>query len=310
MFDQEYNQIINSLKGPHSAQSWLIVGRKGIGKKDFAQRLAHNVTHNTHSYNPNVKWIECDLTETAKKEIQKALLAGEQVEEKEWAQKTEITVDDIREGCRFLSLKSDARKILIINLADEMNENAQNALLKTLEEPYPNTLILLLCENIGHLLPTILSRCQKLTLNPPTKSDFQTDLKCKYPSLDQDQLDLLSFLADNSIGIAEEILNLNALDIYNDMITLLKAPDLDVTLLLNLASTLSSNQDLFSLGRQFLLRWLEDYSKQLSLIDLEKAHEMTLLYEQIQTTFTEIDSLNLDKKQALISLIHKIREVL
>ena len=310
MFDQEYNQIINSLRGQASAQSWLIVGQKGIGKKDFAQHLIQEITHNTHSYNPNVKWIECDLTETAKKEIQKALLAGEQVEEKGWAQKTEITVDDIRDGCHFLSLKSDTRKILVINLADDMNENAQNALLKTLEEPYPNTLILLLCENIGHLLPTILSRCQKLKLNFPSKNDFQNNLRGKFPSFDSAQLDLLSFLTNNSIGMAEEIIDLNALDSYKNLTTILESNPLNVSLLLTFATNVSSNPDLFLLVRQFLLRWLEEHSKQLSLVNLEKANEMTIIYKQTQTSFAEIDSLNLDKKQSIISIIHKIKEAL
>ncbi len=69
------------------------------------------------------------------------------------------------ENCFFLTSIADAhRKIGVIRDADRMNDEAQNALLKTLEEPPPETLILLTTGNPASLLPTTRSRCQTLTL--------------------------------------------------------------------------------------------------------------------------------------------------
>ena len=62
------------------------------------------------------------------------------------------------------SIMDGGRNIAIINNADTMTKRAQNRLLKTLEEPYPGTVIFLLSENSDNLLPTIRSRCQMIRL--------------------------------------------------------------------------------------------------------------------------------------------------
>ncbi len=60
-------------------------------------------------------------------------------------------------------------KIFLIHQAESLTENCQNALLKTLEEPLPATYIFLLCEELGTLLPTIVSRCSLLRFSPLSK---------------------------------------------------------------------------------------------------------------------------------------------
>lgn len=85
-----------------------------------------------------------------------------------------ILIEQIRELEHYLHLKSDGQiKIGIIHDADRMNEAAQNAFLKTLEEPSPRTLLLLLTLNPMDLLPTVRSRCQLLAiLENQTLYDF------------------------------------------------------------------------------------------------------------------------------------------
>ena len=82
-------------------------------------------------------------------------------------EKYEIRVDDIRKGINeTIDIKpySGDYKIYIIDDADRMNAGAQNALLKTLEEPPAYAVILLLTNNKDRLLDTILSRCVSMTL--------------------------------------------------------------------------------------------------------------------------------------------------
>lgn len=83
-----------------------------------------------------------------------------------------IKVDQVREFGQFVSLSSQfgGWKIGIVSPADAMNVNAANSLLKTLEEPQGNTLIILVSENPARLLPTIRSRCQAWQLNLPEES--------------------------------------------------------------------------------------------------------------------------------------------
>src|SRR5690606_28014279 len=82
--------------------------------------------------------------------------------------KSVVTVDEVRKVNRFLSMTSHdgGYRVVIVDPADDMNVNAANALLKTLEEPPPRTLFVLISHSLGSLLPTIRSRCQIIKLKP------------------------------------------------------------------------------------------------------------------------------------------------
>ena len=79
-----------------------------------------------------------------------------------------IKIDRIREIQKELSLRpvEASKKACIVSQADRMNQNAANAFLKTLEEPPGSAVIILLSDTPTALLPTILSRCQRLRFNP------------------------------------------------------------------------------------------------------------------------------------------------
>ncbi len=82
--------------------------------------------------------------------------------------KAEFTVDKVRElrAAAFVTPNEAARSVAILPDADAMNENAQNALLKVLEEPPGYKIFLLLCGNAEKLLPTVRSRCALYALTP------------------------------------------------------------------------------------------------------------------------------------------------
>lgn len=85
-------------------------------------------------------------------------------------QKSTISTEQIRDLTAMLRTHSSVRRVVIINPANLMTESAQNALLKTLEEPNLNTHFLLITTASTDLLPTIQSRCQQLTLHHTTAS--------------------------------------------------------------------------------------------------------------------------------------------
>jgi len=80
-----------------------------------------------------------------------------------------IGVDQVRELCEQLAMTSMRRgfRIAIVQPAQAMTPNAQNALLKTLEEPAPRTLLMLVTSRPSSLLPTLRSRCQRLEIACP-----------------------------------------------------------------------------------------------------------------------------------------------
>lgn len=83
-----------------------------------------------------------------------------------------ILIEDIRRVEPFLSLKAEEQdtKLVVILEADRMMEEAANAFLKTLEEPPPQTLIIMVTEQPSRLLATILSRCVRLNMRPESSA--------------------------------------------------------------------------------------------------------------------------------------------
>lgn len=98
------------------------------------------------------------------------------------ASRRDIRIEQVREIESFLNLTpyEGACKVVIVEGADLMNRAAANALLKTLEEPPPEALVLLLTANEDSLLPTIRSRCSPLYLKPVAMSLLQEKLTRDY----------------------------------------------------------------------------------------------------------------------------------
>lgn len=88
--------------------------------------------------------------------------------------RTEIGVEDMRDALHLLE-KTPAFggwRVVIVDAADDLNTSSANALLKTLEEPPAKTMFLLVCHQPQKMLPTIRSRCRKLTFAPLAESDL------------------------------------------------------------------------------------------------------------------------------------------
>ena len=305
-------QIKNSLHQGKASASWLIVGPRGIGKKAFVIDLVKDLTGIDNECNSNVKWLECDLTETAKASVQKTILAGKAVEDMDdLGHKEEITIDNIRAGCRFLSMTSDALKILVINLADEMNKNAQNALLKTLEEPYPNTLILLLCENIGKLLPTIKSRCQIGCIREVPVAEMLSALKKKHSKTNPDDLRLIAELSSGSLGTAEKLLAADGIELYREIESLC-APIKNLSIMGQTAfvDKVLGKEDGFEIAKYLILEHIQHLAKQLSTASLDQGYDFAELYQKISDLWRSQQIVNLDKKQTLLEAFYMIGEVL
>lgn len=92
--------------------------------------------------------------------------------------KTSIGVSEVREAINFIALSKHVAKYKIIYIPNLnlLNNNAANALLKSLEEPPANTIFILFTQNISGLLPTIKSRCQLYNIGTIKNSDAKTYL--------------------------------------------------------------------------------------------------------------------------------------
>ena len=146
---------------PHAL---LLHGTEGLGKRALAIWLARALLCDTkrRTLAPCEHCGSCQLTRAGS---HPDLLIVEPEEDKQ-----QISVDQVREACAALTMTSyrGGYKVAIVDPAHQMTAAAANSLLKTLEEPSANTLLILLSARPGALLATIRSRCSKLGLRPPS----------------------------------------------------------------------------------------------------------------------------------------------
>jgi len=117
--------------------------------------------------------------------------------------KKEISIKQVREIEKELNFRSFSgqRKIAIIDPATLLNTSSQNALLKTLEEPPQNSMIVLIAPNAGALLPTLRSRCLRISFGPLARDEVARYLMSK-EGMNQDDASLRAALSMGSLGAA------------------------------------------------------------------------------------------------------------
>lgn len=121
-----------------------------------------------------------------------------------------ISISQIREIGLLLSAKPNEalKRMVLIKDADKMNVQAQNALLKMLEEPPKNTFFILTATHTPPLLPTILSRCRQFRFCPPSSHEIQTTLVHQY-GIDPEKAYIFSRTAGSDLKKALMFLNLD-----------------------------------------------------------------------------------------------------
>lgn len=161
-----------------------------------------------------------------------------------------ITIDAARALKRFLALSSSdaGRRVVLIDAADEMNTATSNAILKLLEEPPANTVLLLVCHAPTRLLPTIRSRARVLRCTPLGADDMATALGNAGLAV-EDPL-ALAQLSAGSAGDAARLLHYDGPEIYARLVALMQdAPRIDRPDLLSLASSAANAERLDVIAR-------------------------------------------------------------
>lgn len=115
------------------------------------------------------------------------------------------TVREIRDNAYIMPIESK-RKVNILLDCDKMNEPAQNAFLKVLEEPPAFMIFILICQNSASLLPTVRSRCVTLTVSNPEPEEAADYIKLKTGKPDNDIAEALN-MAHGNIGKALAVLD-------------------------------------------------------------------------------------------------------
>jgi DNA polymerase III subunit delta' len=157
---------------------WLLAGPKGVGKATLAYRVARAALAAPAQRSAGSLDIADDTT--ASRQVRALshpglLLLRRPYDDKGKRFAASIPIDEVRRLRTFLGHRAaDASwRVVIVDEANELNINAANALLKSLEEPPERTVFLLVSSAPGRLLPTIRSRCRVLNLQPLAGADLR-----------------------------------------------------------------------------------------------------------------------------------------
>ena len=243
--------FLSSFASNRLHQCWLLAGDMGIGKASFAWLIAKFLL--TTKYQPAD--LKIDLSKTNINSIlepqsgstlnriisgseQRVYVVRRGYNEKRKAFFKNISIEDVRKLQSYcsLSIADGGKRIIIIDTADDLNKSSSNALLKLLEEPPKNTIFLLISHQPNHLLPTIKSRCQKLSFSNLDQTDLGavlTAIGCKIEPSDEVSLSVLS---KGSAGAACRLINSNCINLYRDILNIASSlPNLNTNKILQLS---------------------------------------------------------------------------
>ena len=317
------------------AHAWLITGPKGIGKATLAFRIARFVLAGGGKSSGGGLFGDAapaaSLHMPPDHPVFRRISSGGHADfkliERGWSddkqtkRKSEITVDDVRDVGSFMSLTAaeGGWRVVIVDAADEMNRNSANAILKVLEEPPKHALMLLLGHSPGRLLPTIRSRCRRLTLPPLCQDTVIELLRGHHPDMPAGELQGLSALADGSIGRALALHEQGGMDLYSAMVGLLAGlPKLQGGALHDFAEKIGRQADSVALFGELFSGWLAQGARraaggrgsevvagegevQYRLVSRVGLERWTALWERISTLFERADAVNLDGKQVILN---------
>lgn len=245
--------IRNSIKMNKVSHAYLIEGERGMGKNLITEAFAKTLQCEAGNDEPCEICTSCKLFDS---------LNHPDIRYVQTSKKTGIGVDDIRE-----QINSDIHikpyrypyKIYIIDEGDTMTQQAQNALLKTLEEPPHYAIIMIIADNSSRFLPTILSRCVTLSLKAISEDKIKIYLMDK-EGLSDIQAHMYASLSRGNIGKAKTFLqSLEFEEIRHDMIKaiefVINNDDLGILDIVRKINEYKENADMFL---ELMLTWLRD----------------------------------------------------
>ncbi len=230
--------------------AYLFAGPPGLGRRTLALRFAQALNCQT----PTAPGIPCGGTCRDCRQIEAMQHADLTIIQADTEGGT-LKVDQIREARRTLTLKPYQSKyrVSIFLRFQEANDNAANALLKTLEEAPSYAVLILTADNPEQLLPTIVSRCEVLRLRPLSIGEVQRALESR--GLEKNRAKLIAHISGGRYGYALQLIDSDSLlekreERLNDLQGLISASRV---VKFAYADKLSKDKDTM---RQTILFWL------------------------------------------------------
>jgi DNA polymerase-3 subunit delta' len=315
--------LLNAYRSGRIPHAWLIGGPLGIGKATLAYRMARFVLANRNPLAPEVQQagtLAVDPSDPVARHVAAGahggLLTLERTLNDKGVMRTMIVVDQTRETIPFFGSTAavDGWRVCIVDTVDELNPNAANALLKSLEEPPRQSLFLLVSHAPARVLPTILSRCRKLALRPLATPDVVSaaaqaaDIDVGDPALAE-----AAEAAEGSVARALTLLGGDALKLQQRTAALLAGlPQVDPRELHALGDALGGS-DRVSLAAfiDSVDRWVSERLRADNAnANLARLARLAEVWEKISRAARDTAEYNLERKPLVFSVFGQLAEAM
>jgi DNA polymerase III subunit delta' len=299
--------------------AWLLTGPEGIGKATFAYRAARRLL--VAAADPAFGLLGADPEDPVCRQIMARshpdLLVLERDLEDGKTRKA-IPVEEARAFPEFFAKTRAAApyKVAIIDAADDLNTNAANAVLKTLEEPPELGVIFLVSHAPGALLPTLRSRCRRLRFFPPSPAAAAAWVTARTGGGEEEARRLLA-MADGAPGRAWRLAGAGALDLDRAAHEILAAlPRSDDVAMVALAESFrgASGVARFDLLMDRLADQVHAMARAGTLNDAEGGGGSSLdpwaeAWEMLVDLPRAAEAVNLDRADVFFTALSRLREI-
>ena len=314
--DDALARAARAIRSKRPPSAWLIAGAPGIGKATLAYRIArYLLAHGATAAGPEDLSLPADhpaARQVAAGSHPGLLVLKRAINPKTGKLMTVLSVDEIRRLADFFGMTSEAGgwRIAIVDTADDMNDNAANALLKMLEEPPAQAMLLLLSNMPGRLLPTIRSRCQRLELRPLSDATLETMLARELPEMNASERVSLARASGGSIGAALTLATGEGAVLAQEADRLIEqAREPDVIALLSLGEKLFRSRDGLEQFGQFLTQSLSDRIRAKARDGGRGLDRWVALHGRMEQGFGRAAALNLEPRQVVLSMARDLSKV-
>lgn len=226
--DSALHRLLRAWEHGSLPQSILLSGAAGVGKKRAALEIARILSCASQDLRPCGECFSCRVTAPKEKPtgenpylwllpMRASSERGKKEERQEKAESIakQIVLDPygdpyengaghivgaVRDLLQKFQYHEERARVVLIPEAERMNESTANALLKTLEEAPEHTYFILTCSNKAQLLPTIISRCVQVQVQPLQYGDLAMKLREMRPEITEEECTLLYALSEGCLG--------------------------------------------------------------------------------------------------------------
>ena len=264
--------LINAIQNDHISNAYVLEGIQGIGKRLTAEIFARGLVCESRGAVP------CDSCSACRKA--KSYNHPDIVYLKKTGDKASIGVDDVREQILnevYLKPYLSSRRVFVIGEGDALSIEAQNALLKILEEPPAYVTFVICVTKQDKLLNTVLSRCSVVAFFPLAYDEVATYLEKRFGA--NEKLRLCARLSQGSIGVAISLVSDGSTEqLYEDTVQAVLRLKKDACSVREMADFMITEKDRISQVIDFFQTFLRD------CVFVKSGMELCVIYENKRST--------------------------